>query len=490
MDLNPRAMLLTTEETRRADALTAQWGTSTLDLMEAAGQAVAAAIERRYDKRPVVVLCGPGNNGGDGFVIARLLRARRWPVRVALHGRRFRPTSDAGINAERYRGEIENAVPSVIEGARLIVDALLGAGLDRDVEGRLAELITAVNESGVPVVSVDVPSGVDGDSGEVRGAAVEADLTVTFFRRKPGHLLEPGRHLCGELLVAGIGIPDRTLEVIAPTTFANGPELWALPRLDRAGHKYGRGHCVVVSGGALNGGAARLAAMAALRTGAGLVTLAGEREALLVHAAHVTSIMLHETPDEATLGAFLADKRRNTAIIGPAAGVGEVTRARVLAVLASGVHAVLDADALASFGDDPDVLFTAIRSAAGQVVLTPHGGEFPRLFGESDGSKVLRARDAAARSGAVVVLKGSDTVIAAPDGIAAINGNAPPTLATAGTGDVLAGMIGGLLAQGMSAMDAACAGVYLHGEAARQFGGVGLIAEDLPALIPEVLQRM
>lgn len=487
---SPKSALMTPAEMKRADALAEEWGTPSLALMEAAGQAVVAQIERWFDKRPVTILCGPGNNGGDGFVIARLLRSRRWPVKVALYGRRFRPTSDAGINLERYRGEIENAVPSVLHGAQLIIDALFGAGLDRDVEGPMAKLIDAVNRSGVPVVSVDVPSGVDGESGAVRGVAVKADHTVTFFRKKPGHLLQPGRDLCGEIVVADIGIPVRTLEVIEPKTHENGPDLWVLPKRAREGHKFGRGHCVVVTGGALQTGASRLSAMAALRAGAGLVTVAGEREALLVHAAHVTSIMLHEAADVAALKEYLGDERRNAVIIGPAAGVGPDTRDKVLAVLASGAAAVLDADALTSFKDAPKKLFSAIKAKDRPVVLTPHGGEFERLFPGAEGSKVDRARKASELSGATVILKGSDTVIAAPDGFAAINGNAPPTLATAGSGDVLAGIVGGLLAQGMGGSEAACAGVYIHGEAARQFGRPGLIAEDLPQLIPDVLARL
>lgn len=485
------SVLLTPAEMNEADAIAVKAGTPILELMEAAGQAVVAEIERRYDRRPVTVLCGPGNNGGDGFVVARLLRSHRWPIRVALYGRRFRPGSDAGINAERYRGEIENAVPAAIEGAGLIVDALLGAGLDRDVDGRLATLIEAINHSGVPVLSVDVPSGVDGESGAVRGVAVKADATVTFFRRKPGHLLEPGRSLCGHLIVSQIGIPERALEAIAPQTHENEPDLWALPKLKRDGHKYSRGHCVVVSGDALRTGASRLSATAALRAGAGLVTLVGEREALLVHAAHVTAVMLHEAPDAETLRTYLSEKHRDVVIIGPAAGIGEATRARVLAILNSGAAAVLDADALTSFSGDPDTLFTAIKAKPDRaVVITPHDGEFKRLFPDIEGSKPTRARAAAARSGAIVILKGNDTVIAAPDGFAAINTNATPTLATAGAGDVLAGIVGGFLAQSMVGTEAAAAAVYVHAEAARAFGAAGLIADDLPGLIPGVLARL
>jgi len=489
------AVLLTIAEMARADALTIERGTPGITLMENAGRAVAEAIAARFRQGPVSVLCGPGNNGGDGFVVARLLAEEGWPVSLFLLGDRDRLKGDAAEAAGRWPGAVHPLSADAGHGASLVVDAIFGAGLSKDVTGIAADLIARIAERKTPVVAVDIPTGIDGDTGQVRGTAFDAALTVTFFRAKPGHLLLPGRLHCGELQVADIGIAPDVLEEIAPQTFIDEPPLWSAsfprPRLDS--HKYTRGHAIVVSGDASHTGAARLAARGALRAGAGLVTVASPPSALLVNAAHLTSVMLQPFDGADALTAILEDKRKNALLIGPGAGVGAHTRENVLAALLSGAAMVLDADALTSFAEIPRDLFVAIKGYfAGPVVMTPHEGEFARLFpriAAEEGGKLARARAAAAEASAVIVLKGADTVIAAPDGRAAIAMNGGPELATAGSGDVLGGIILALLAQHMLPFEAACAGVWLHGEAGSSFGP-GLISEDLPEMLPAVLRDL
>jgi len=509
--------LLTAEEMGEADRLTIAAGTPGLVLMEAAGRAVADAVltlDRRRGAN-VVVLCGPGNNGGDGFVAARVLADEGLSVRVALLDARAALSGDAAAAAARWTGDVEPLSPRVLEGANVVVDALFGAGLSRALDGIAAATVEALDERAVPVVAVDVPSGLDGSTGAALGPVVRATRTVTFFRRKPGHLLYPGRALCGALTVADIGIEGHVLAAIGARTWANAPPLWrhVLPWPSQDGHKYTRGHVVAVSGPAECTGASRLGARAALRIGAGLVTVAGTPGATAVNATHLTAIMVRAVGSDQALSEFLQDVRRNAVVFGPGAGVGAATARAVQAILRSQARVVLDADALTSFapsaepragsvglgftsgppeaGFDPAHLFDAIAVREAPVVLTPHDGEFRHLFPALAGvaSKLERARMAAHASGATIVLKGPDTTIAAPDGRAAINENAPPWLATAGSGDVLAGMITGLLAQGMPAFEAACAAVWMHGEAARAFGP-GLIAEDLPERLPALLAQL
>jgi NAD(P)H-hydrate epimerase len=465
----------------RADALAVESGVPSLTLMENAGRRVAEEIARRYGARPILVLCGPGNNGGDGFVAARHLRQWGWPVRLALAGDLARLKGDCAVMAGRWGAAVEKA-PSAALDAALVIDALFGAGLDRPIEGELAALFGDLNQLKPIVVSIDIPSGILGATGEIAGVALEAALTITFFRKKPGHLLLPGRVHCGETVVAEIGIPDGVLSTIAPKTIENTRPSPALFNRHPNEHKYDRGHAVVVSGGAAHTGAARLGAIAALRVGAGLVTIASPPDAMAVNASQLTAVMLAEVDGADALASLLQDRRKNAILIGPAAGVGAETRAKTLAALRSGAAVVIDADAITSFASSPGDLFEAI---AGPVVMTPHEGEFSRLF-DIRGSKLERARRAAEQSGTVILLKGADTVIAHPDGRAAINAKAPPSLATAGSGDVLAGIVAGLLAQRIPAFEAACAAAWLHGEAASRFGP-GLIAEDLPDLLPAVL---
>lgn len=489
--------VLTTAEMSRADQLAIAGGTSGFALMLSAGRAVAEAAADLVEDGPIVVVAGSGNNGGDGFVAAAELVARGRQVTVVLFGAREALTGDAALAARHWSGPVLPGEAASIGHPALIVDALFGAGLNRVVKDGARDLIEAINASGAPVISVDLPSGINGNSGVVMGAAVHAIETVTFFRRKPGHLLMPGRSYCGRVRVVDIGIDQSVLHDIAPATSENVSDLWAhvfpVPRAD--GHKYARGHAVVVSGGVATTGAARLAARGALRGGAGLVTVLSPSEALAVNAASLTAIMVRPVDTAAEFTEVLEDRRLNACVIGPGAGVGLRTRALILAALAAGRQTVLDADALTSFADKPDDLFGAIKAMTGAgVVLTPHQGEFSRLFSEMDNkhpfkSKLERVRAAAVRSGAVVLLKGADTVVAAPDGRAAIAVNAPPWLATAGSGDVLSGLIAAMLAQDVPTFEAACIGVWMHGEAGRE-AGPGLIAEDLPEVLPSVFRRL
>ena len=487
---------VTPAEMAEADRMTIAAGTPGRTLMERAGRAVAAAVAARHPPGArVVVVAGPGNNGGDGFVAARVLADRRYPVRVVLVGELSQLKGDAAEAARDWTGPVTAAEPAALSGAEVVIDALFGAGLDRPVTGLAAAMIAAINGSGARVVAVDLPSGVNGATGAVMGTAVTAAETVTFCRRKPGHVLLPGRLHCGKVGVADIGIRDAVLARVGPKVFGAAPALWRhllpVPRVD--GHKYVRGHAVVVSGGLSHTGAARLAARGALRAGAGLVTIASPREALAVNAAANLAVMVRPVDGPEELEKFLADRRLNAVVLGPGGGVGEGMRALVRVALAGQCAVVLDADALTSFAECPELLTQPIQARPdAATILTPHEGEFARLFKAQSvdpESKLERARAATRQMGAIILLKGPDTVVAAPDGRAAIADNAPPWLATAGAGDVLAGMVAGLLAQGVPAFEATAAAVWLHGEAAAAVGP-GLISEDLPEALPAVYARL
>jgi ADP-dependent NAD(P)H-hydrate dehydratase / NAD(P)H-hydrate epimerase len=489
--------ILTTAEMERADRLTIAAGTPGFALMMSAGQAVAQAAMDLAEEGPILVVAGRGNNGGDGFVAAAELAARGREVSVILLCERDSLQGDAASASRGWKHPVLPFNPQAIGRPALIIDALFGAGLNRPVKDEPYEMIEAINANGAPVLSIDLPSGINGTTAAVMGVAVRATETITFFRRKPAHLLLPGRLHCGRVRVADIGIDAQVLDEIAPLTLENIPQAWrrAFPAPQVDGHKYARGHAIVVSGDITATGAARMSARGALRAGAGLVTLASPRDALAVNASALTAVMLRAVDTAIEFAEMLTDKRLNACVIGPGAGVSERTRDLVLTALSARRELVLDADALTSFADAPDRLFEAIKTLSDpHVVLTPHEGEFPRLFSDISNkhplrSKLERVRAAAERSGAVVLLKGPDTVVASPDGRATIAANAPPWLATAGAGDVLAGMIGGFLAQGVPAFGAACIGVWMHGEAAQE-AGPGLIAEDLPEVLPAVFRRL
>ncbi|HUN44106.1 MAG TPA: NAD(P)H-hydrate dehydratase [Acetobacteraceae bacterium] len=461
-----KAELLTPQEMAKADGASPGLGVPGTVLMANAGRAVARAIQARFRPCRTLILCGPGNNGGDGYVVARLLAQQGWPVAVAALAPP-RAGTDADSAAARWRGATTRFSPEAAGRAALVVDAVFGAGLTRDVDGLPAETLRAARH----VVAVDVPSGLDGATGAIRGFAPKAVLTVTFYRLKPGHLLQPGREHCGEIIMADIGLPVAALDQAKPNTFANLPELWPLPRLVPEGHKYSRGH-VTVLGGAVMTGAARLAADAARHAGAGMVTVAA-RGGGDVYRAGSPGLIVNESP----LEDLLQDTRRRAWVCGPGLGA-DAARAALPALIAARRAVVADADSFTAFAGNPD----AFRGAA---VLTPHAGEFARVFGAT-ADRLTAARAAAARTGAVVLLKGNDTIIASPDGRAAINASAPPWLATAGAGDVLAGIIAGLLAQGMPPWEAAAAGAWLHGRTAA-FYGPGMVAEDLLPALPRAL---
>ncbi len=539
--------LLTAAQMREIEKAAIESGTvSGLELMERAGQGVVDVIfkewpelDRRVDSSSptaagtdggndgsrspensvsdeegplrAVVLCGPGNNGGDGFVVARLLKKRGWDVEVYLFGAPEKLPPDARANYDRLAGHVEVAewsAEAILNGpaASLYIDAIFGAGLTRapsaEILGPLSEIYASGRTFG-RMVCVDAPTGLCMDSGRALSdeyGAVYGFLTVTFHRMRLGHVLGDGPSYCGEVRVVDIGLGGACEDAVR---LLDDGSAFAITKAS-GDHKYDHGHALILSGGPGKTGAARLAARGALRIGAGLVTLGVPPAAQMEVASQITAIMLKRVEDADALSGILQDKRLNALCLGPGLGPERARELVPVALSGSGETrpTVLDADALSAFAENPETLFESLHE---DCVVTPHGGEFSRLFPDlakkmkqapTKGpaySKVDATREAARRAGCVVLFKGPDTVIAAPDGQCSIHAafyeRAAQWLATAGSGDVLAGFITGLLARGFTAMDAAETAAWLHVEAAREFGA-GLIAEDLPEQLPAIMRRM
>jgi hydroxyethylthiazole kinase-like uncharacterized protein yjeF len=478
--------IITVAQMRAVDAAAAMAGVATRSLMENAGRAVAEQIAKRFAPRPTLVVCGPGNNGGDGWVAARLLKELGWPVSVLSLVPRASLRGDAANAATMWDGAVLDA--GALVEAELFVDAMFGAGLSRALDGEAAKLASMMSAARERVVAVDVPSGLDGDGGNAIGeVCARAALTVTFVRKKPAHVLMPGRAACGDVVVADIGVPESAVAAQAVTLFENGPGIWShvFPWPNPEAHKHARGHVMVGCGPPSRTGAARLAARAALRGGAGLVTVLSSPDAAPENAAQLTAIMLRIAEDDAAFAAALQSAQ--CLVIGPAFGTSDDARRKLEGALAAPDRCamVIDADAIT-------LLAPLQRKLGARDVMTPHVGEFKRAFPgvlESAPSRIEAGRLAARSSGCIVLLKGPDSVIATPEGRAIVNTTGTPYLATAGAGDVLAGLISGLIAQGMPSFDAAAAAAWLHGKCAEAFGP-GLIAEDLPEILPRLLSDL
>lgn len=485
-----------------------------LELMERAGAAVVEAIIEEWPDftsggHTATILCGPGNNGGDGFVIARLLQERGWTVTAHLYGEENNLPPDARVNHDRWIAQgpcvplTDRSAGTVKSMPDLVVDAIFGTGLTRPVEGDpefvLSNLETVRNDFGVRCVAVDIPSGICSDSGKWLGCCPKVDLTVSFHTEKLAHRLEHADTYSGKVVVKDIGLPhaEQSDERAGYVWMVEPPSAQALAK-PTEGQKYSQGHALILSGGPGRTGAARLAARAALRVGAGLVTLGVPPKAQAEVASHITAIMQTPIANADVLTELLWDARLNALCLGPGLGIGEAERALVEAALPLYRPIILDADALSMFRNAPADLFELCHDRA---VLTPHGGEFARLFpdlaeklaAEPTGgpafSKVDATRAAAKRAGCTVLFKGASTVIASPDGRCSIHSaqynRAAPWLATAGSGDVLAGLITGLLARGMGPMQACETAAWLHTECALGFGPA-LVAEDIPEQMPGV----
>ena len=481
-----RNQVLNNEQMYQADMLAEQKNIHSLFLMESAGNSISIEIRKRWTKSRILIICGPGNNGGDGFVVARLMRKLGWPVKVILYGEEKKLTGDIAVNANRWKesgGNIDTLDTDLIIWSDIIVDALFGTGLSRRLDNRINYFFSEININNKICVAVDIPSGISGNTGNALDNSnypfndniLKCDLTVTFFRPKIGHLLLPAKDYCGELVVTDIGIPEDIIGNIDTKILINHPS-----EIDKIfpsimDHKYNRGYLAVFGGNMP--GAAKLASISALRIGSGLVSIFAENEMRDFYISEYPELIFN---DLSLWEKQIDDSKINALVLGPGYEKAPETVDLVLNALKKELPIVLDAGAITSFSGKADLLISSISESDSDVVLTPHMGEFSNVFGINlnYNSKIDIALDLAKKTNSTLVLKGNDTIIVNYKEDVFISNNAPPWLATAGSGDVLAGMIGGLLAQGMDGLSAARNAVWIHGEVAK-LAGKGMIASDL-----------
>jgi NAD(P)H-hydrate epimerase len=483
--------ILSNEQMANADRITIDSGVKGFDLMQNAGNKASNVILERYKACKVIILCGPGNNGGDGFIIAQRLLEKDFSVDVYSLIKIENYKGDALLAAKEYKGEILGLSDLEIKNYELVVDALFGTGFSKELDKELQNIFIKIKQASIPVVAIDIPSGVNGSNGETSNNCCNADLTITFCRKKIGHVLMPGMEMCGDVIVCDIGIPDSSVKTAGYDLIENNQSLWKnyLKAKKSSDNKYNYGHCVIFGGSSLTG-AARLAAEAAMRIGAGLCTISCNKDISQVYRTAEPHVMVNDWEHCSSFVEFFNDSKRNAALIGPGAGVelgNDLADVVIKCCSLSDKAVVLDADAITVFKNDYKKLYKALHK---ECVLTPHEGEFKRIFPslEND-NRIDKCKKAAKLSNAVVLLKGADTIIADPDGRAVVNINGTPDLATGGSGDILAGLIVGLMAQGIPAFESACIGAFIHGKAS-QIIGHGLVASDIPNKIPEILSEM
>lgn len=495
--MNPdlSAIVHTATQAKQCDELAiTQFDMEGKTLLENAGDQVAEVLLQQFQPCPTLILCGPGNNGGDGYVVANHLRTAGFEVTLLQFGAP-KNGSAAEMIAKEWQGKAiafdEKKAISLLKSYDLYVDAIFGTGLSRTLPEPLLRFIQALNQVKAPIISIDIPTGVDAETGQLHGGAIKATHTVTFTTRKVGHMLFPGRAYAGEVIVKNIGLPEKLLTTVVPYIFRNIPDLWQskLPLKKAAKqltmHKHQHGKLMVASDAESMTGATRLAALGAARTGVGIVHLAVPEATAMVYTLTQASWIIHKNEKAETLRELLKQVKPEAVLVGPGFGLDSQIHHYIEIMLKSRIACVLDADALTAYAGQAEELGNLVK---GPLIITPHEGEFARLFPNLKGSKIERAGEAAHILNGIVVLKGADTVIAAPSKLTVINDNAPWWLATAGSGDILAGMIAGFLAQGMPAFDAACAATWIHSEAANAFGP-GMIAEDILPQLPKILTR-